>query len=55
MMINLNGSKKDPDLKGRLTHFQFSRLHKVPEIAIVGNYFKADLDLVFKTMQRKYE
>lgn len=50
MMLSLTGSKKDPDLKGRLSLFQFSRFHKVPEFSKVGSYFKADLEIAFKNM-----
>ena len=54
-MMSLSGSKKDPDLRGRLSLFQFSRFHKVPEFSKVGSYFKADLEIAFKNMQRKYD
>ena len=50
IMVNLTGSKKDADLKGRLSLFQFSRFHKVPEFSKVGSYFKADLEIAFKNM-----
>ena len=35
--------------------FQFSRLNKVPEFGKQGSFFKADLEIVFKNLQRKYE
>ena len=55
LMVSLTGIKKDADLKGRLSLFQFSRFYKVPEFNKVGSYFKADLEIAFKNMQRKYD
>ena len=42
-------------MAGRITMFQFQRFYKVPFIGKVGSYFKADLEIVFKSMQRKYD
>lgn len=39
----------------QVTLFQFSRLARVPEFARVNQFFKADLDICFKNMQRKYD
>jgi hypothetical protein len=35
--------------------FQFSKFSRVPAFAKVGQSFKADLEIVFKNMQRKYD
>ena len=42
-------------MKGKISLFQFSRFHKVPEFGKVGSYFKADIEIVFKNLQRKYD
>ena len=38
-----------------VTLFQFSKLARVPEFARVNQFFKADLDICFKNMQRKHD
>jgi len=38
-----------------VTLFQFSKLARVPEFARANQFFKADLDICFKNMQRKHD
>lgn len=38
-----------------VTLFQFSKLSRVPEFGKVNQFFKADLDICFKNMQRKHD
>jgi len=39
----------------RVTAYQFSRLARVPGFAKVNQFFKADLEISFKNIQRKYD
>lgn len=55
LMASTSQTKKDPDQRDKVSQFQFSRFHKVPEFGKTGSYFKADLELVFKNLQKKYE
>lgn len=55
MITSTSQTKKDPDMRDRISMFQFARLHKVPEFGKLGSYFKADLELVFKNMIIKYD
>lgn len=50
MMTQTQQTKKDPEMRGRISMFQFSRLYKVPEFGKLGSYFKADLEIVFKQL-----
>jgi hypothetical protein len=55
LITNSSQTKKDPDQKNKISNFQFSRLTKVPSFSKLGSYFKADLEMVFKSLQKKYE
>jgi len=55
LIVDTAQTKKDPDQKGKISLFQFSRFHKVPEFGKAGSYFKADLEIVFKNLQRKHD
>lgn len=45
-------SGKEP---GFVTAYQFSRLARIPNLAKKDQSFKADLEIQFKNMQRKYD
>mgnify|MGYP001282011829 FL=1 len=55
LVVDTSQAKKDPEMKGKISLFQFSRFHKVPEFNKIGNYFKADIEIVFKNLQRKHD
>lgn len=55
LMLQTSTSKKDPELHARITQFQFLRITKVPEFAKEGSYFKADLEILYKAMLKKYD
>ncbi len=42
-------------MKDKLSMFQFARLYKVPEFGKLGSYLKADIELGFKNLQKKYD
>ena len=50
-LIVATGKKGDENI----TLFQFSRLARVPEFLKINQFLKADLDICFKNMQRKYD
>jgi len=55
LMSSSGNTKTSKDLDTNINSMQFSRFSRVPELAKVGQFFKADLDIVFKNMQRKYD
>jgi len=55
LMVASGTAGKDKSLDSNINSMQFSRFSRVPELAKVGQFFKADLDIVFKNMQRKYD
>jgi len=55
LVASSSQTKKDPEYKDKVSLFQFSRFYKVPEFGKIGSFFKADLEMVFKNLQRKYD
>ena len=48
----ISNAGKEPE---RVTSYQFSRLARVPGFGKANQFFKADLEISFKNMTRKYE
>ena len=50
MILKTSARKKDADMLGRISQFQFMKLAKVPEFTKSGTYFKAELELLYKKL-----
>ena len=53
LLLQTASSKKDPEVRDKITLFQFSRFYKVPSCNQIGNFFKAELEQVFKNLAKK--
>jgi len=56
LVLQTSSSKKDPEKLGRITQFQFLRLAKITEFSKAeGTYFKADLEMLFKSLIKQHD